>query len=101
MEEAPVAQAGSDLSLPGGESFSLNGSASSDPERLSLTYAWTQLSGLPLLTNPPVATANVPLTAPFTTGSVTFQLVVTDPAGKTAADTVTLTITAPLAADCL
>ena len=99
IEDAPIAQAGTDLSLPGGEPFSVNGSASSDPEGLSLTYAWTQLSGLPLLTNPPVATANVPLTAPFTTGSAVFQLVVTDPAGKTATDTVSVTITAPLDAN--
>jgi hypothetical protein len=96
IEDPPIAQAGTDLSLPGGEPFSLNGSASSDPEGLALTYAWTQLSGLPLLTNPPVSTAQVTLTAPFTTGSAVFQLVVTDAAGKTATDTVTLTITTPL-----
>ena len=99
IEDAPVAQAGVDVAIPGGEPFTLNGGTSSDPEGLALTYAWTQLSGLPLLANPPVTTAAVPLTAPFTTGSAVFQLVVTDPAGKTSTDSVKVTITAPLDTD--
>ena len=41
----PVANAGSDRTIRGGATVSLNGTRSSDPDGDSLTYSWTKVSG--------------------------------------------------------
>ena len=90
----PVARAGEDRSAAIGESVSLDGSASLDPQNQALSYEWTQVSGPQVsLSNPqdpqpsfimPTVAANTPLS---------FSLVVTDADGNVShADTVNIII---------
>jgi len=86
----PVANAGADQSVVTGQTVTLNGSGSSDPDGDPLTYAWSQLSG-------PSVTLNTPnsVTATFTpavTGTYTFRLTVNDGRGGTDTDNVTITV---------
>jgi len=99
VNDPPTASAGANFSVAGGEPFTLDGTASSDPENLPLTYAWTQLSGLPMIAAPPATSASVPLISTFTPGTAVFHLLVTDAGGKTSTATLTVTITAPLDLD--
>src|SRR5690606_20800707 len=43
--QAPIANAGSDQSVSTGQSVTLNGSQSSDPQGYNLSYSWVQISG--------------------------------------------------------
>ncbi len=87
--DAPVANAGPDqIGVQAGQ-ITLNGSGSFDPEGDALTYQWTQVSG------PSVSLAGANTeTATFTAAegqSYGFRLVVRDPQGLQAVDTVTVT----------
>ena len=94
LNRAPVADAGADQSsVTGGSSVHLDGTGSSDPDRDSLTYAWTQTSG-PSVTLTAAGTATPAFTAPSSTSTLTFQLTVSDGA-LTATDTVTVNVLAP------
>ncbi|MFT3675248.1 MAG: PKD domain-containing protein [Chitinophagaceae bacterium] len=92
--QTPVADAGTNqaIRLPV-NTASLNGSASSDPDGSIASYQWTQLSG-------PAASVFSSATAANTTvsslqqGVYTYQLTVTDNAGATATDIVTVTVNA-------
>jgi hypothetical protein len=87
---APVANAGSDQTIPLTSTITLSGSASSDPDLDTLTYTWTKVSGPNsfTLTNP----TSVSPTASFTTkGTYTFRLTVSD-GSLTSSDTVTITV---------
>jgi sugar lactone lactonase YvrE len=95
----PAANAGADVSVGIGQQFSLNGSGSSDPEGVALTYAWTQLSGPTVLPGPLVVsgsatTATLDILAPDAPVPLVFQLTVSDGV-RTASDTVTVQVTAP------
>ena len=96
--DAPTADAGENQTVGEGASVTLSGSGS-DPEGEALTYAWTQTSGQSV-TLSGASTATASFTAPtelVTDASLVFSLVVTDARGSaSAADTVTVTVTAGL-----
>src|SRR5262249_16598319 len=86
--QAPVANAGVNLTvvLPT-NTFTLNGSASSDADGSIATYAWSQLKG------PNTANIGFPNSANsgvsgLVQGDYTFNLIVTDNKGLSASDTV-------------
>jgi C1A family cysteine protease len=94
--EAPTADAGPDQTAAEGQSITLDGSASSDPDGEISAHQWRQLSG------PTVNLRNADTPAPsFTTPNLTsagdaeliFELTVTDDDDLTASDSVTVTVT--------
>ncbi len=92
--QAPTANAGPDQTVDTGASVTLYGSASSDPEGDALTYAWEQIAGTTVaLQN---ATGLSPtFTAPAAPDTLTFRLTVTDTAGNSGTDNVTVTVSQP------
>lgn len=90
--QAPVANAGNDVTITGPRSLILDGSKSYDPEREILTYQWTQTSGDKIvLRNADSAKAEIDVTTTDMEVSYTFSLTVTDNEGLTASDTVIVT----------
>lgn len=93
---APTANAGADQTgVAGLATVTLNGAASSDPDGSIASYEWAQVAGFPVVTLAGTG-ANRTFTAPAVGASTTlsFQLTVTDDAGLTATDTVTVQINA-------
>ena len=95
---APSANAGSARTVGSGASVTLDGTASTDPDGDSLTFAWTQTMG------PTVSIANAnSATASFSAPSVSadtlfqFQLQVSDPSGASDTASVAITVSAPSA----
>lgn len=89
--QTPVANAGSDQDVNAGDAVTLNGTGSSDPDGDTLSFAWTQTAGTVVaLTGP--NTASPTFTAPNTTGTLTFQLTVSDGTASDA-DTVDVMVT--------
>ena len=87
----PIAQAGQNQAVTAGAPVTLDGSGSTDPAGLTLSYAWTQVSGPAVtLTSPSSALATFTAPAmragepPATLG---FALAVSDPGGSTAVAT--------------
>ena len=103
VDSPPTANAGADQTVDEGDTVTLDGSASSDPDGESLTYAWTQTGG-PAVTLTGADTATPSFTAPLVDADtpLTFSLEVCDEADPTslcATDTVTVTVQDVVAAE--
>ena len=89
----PIANAGPDQIVRYGDTVTLDGRGSADPDGDQITYSWAHTSGLTAsLTGDD--TAQPTFTAPSSTGTITFTLTVT--AGTDSdTDDVTINVTAP------
>jgi fibronectin type 3 domain-containing protein len=96
QNQAPAANAGSDQTVNAAAAVSLSGTGT-DPENGTLTYQWRQTGGSSVtLSNPTSARAS--FTAPSIatgTATLTFELRVTDAAGLSAVDTLTVVVQSP------
>jgi hypothetical protein len=90
----PFAAAGPDQVVLPGAAVTLDGTASQDFDGTIESYAWTQIAGTPV-TLAGADTATPSLTAPASSGTLTFQLVVTDNEGKTGTDLVDVIVNRP------
>ncbi len=88
----PVADAGANQTVDEGDTVSLNGTGSSDPEGDTLSYAWSQTSGT-TVTLTGGSTSSPTFTAPQVTAdtSLVFTLTVSD-GDLSATDTVTVAV---------
>jgi hypothetical protein len=89
VNQAPTANAGSDLSVNEGTIAALNSAGSSDPDGFALSYLWTQLGGTAVDLSSPTA-AQPTFLAPSVGEageSLMFQLTVTDSGKLQARDT--------------
>ena len=93
---APTANAGVDQAVNTGAVVSLRGSGS-DPENAIASYLWQQTGGTPVtLSNATSAQASfTPPNIATGTATLTFELRVTDAAGLSAADTLTVVVQSP------
>lgn len=95
INEVPTAQAGPDQQVATSVSVALDGTGSSDPDSDPLSYQWTQTAG-EVVTILSAATSRPTFTAPATSSTLTFVLVVRDSLGANSLpDTVVVTVTAP------
>jgi hypothetical protein len=78
--QPPAANAGAPFTVTVNALVTLNGSASSDPEGQPLLFGWSQVSGTPVTLSDSSAVTPT-FTAPALTGTLVFQLVVTDALG--------------------
>ncbi len=90
---APIAQAQSPAQVVEGETVTLSGAQSSDPDGVVSQFSWRQVSG-PSVSLGNANTANATFQAPLVNvaSSLTFELTVTDEDGASNADTVSTTI---------
>jgi hypothetical protein len=80
VNEAPLADAGPDQTVPGGAFVTLDGTTSSDPEGGALTYSWLQTAGTVVaLSDPSAASPTFTAPIPPVDETLTFELTVTDP----------------------
>ena len=91
--EAPIVDAGADMTVNTGVTVSLQGSAT-DTDSTNLTYVWEQVSGT-TVTLGQADTATAEFTAPNAAAQLSFSLTVTDDMGDTGSDTVVVDIVAP------
>ncbi len=91
---APTADAGDDRTVTAGDTVTLNGSASSDPDGDSLIYAWSQTGGPEPVALDGAGTVQASFEA-TEAGIYAFQLVVHDGQVASAPDGVTVTVESP------
>jgi len=94
--QPPIADAGAAQTVPSGAVVTLDGSGSTDPNGLPLTYAWTQIGGTPVAISTP-SSARPVFVAPTIAGGLpaevlTFSLVVSDLRGSSAPATIAVTV---------
>ncbi|MEN6438153.1 MAG: hypothetical protein ABFD97_06185 [Syntrophobacter sp.] len=92
--EPPIASAGPDQTVYEKAKVILSGSGSYDPEASTLSYRWTQISGLPVtLSNPKASKPSFTApNLPSGTSDLVFMLMVTDAGGISASDKCIITI---------
>jgi len=93
---APTADAGPDQAVASGAFVTLDGTASSDPSNLALTFAWTQTAG-PIVTLSSASSSTPSFTAPTVAfdqpaAVLTFSLIVSDANASSAPATVSVTV---------
>ncbi len=88
----PVANAGADQNVKKGDTVTLNGSGSYDPDGSIVAWQWKELSdtGVVLTTPGSVSTTFIAPSGGTTGKTLTFELTVTDNVGQQAKDTVTV-----------
>jgi hypothetical protein len=94
VNQPPTANAGNDQTVNEGDNVGLDGSASSDPDGDTLTYAWTQTAGTAATLND-ASSATPSFTAPDVGAdgdTLTFELKVDDGNGHTATDSVNVVV---------
>jgi hypothetical protein len=91
MNKIPIANAGEDLIIIEGDSATLDGSRSFDPDGNDLTYKWTTLDGITLSSN---TNSKLPFKAPIISKDTiyTFTLVVKDGTSISLPDQFKLTV---------
>jgi len=95
LNQPPVANAGPVQTVKGGDSVTLDGSKSTDPDDGIASYAWTQTGGPAVQLSDPAA-AKPSFTAPtvgMAGAALTFQLTVTDNHGLTATSSCIVNVT--------
>ena len=90
----PTASAGPAQTVASSAAVTLNGSASSDPNNKSLTYAWTQTVG-PTVTLSSASAVQPTFTAPAGPATLTFSLTVSNGTQTSNPSLVTITVSAP------
>ena len=93
--EAPVANAGADQTASDGDTVTLSGVESIDPEGLPLAFSWEKISASPavILTGADTSTPSFVVEAGLFAGVThRFELTVTDSVGTASTDTVDITI---------
>jgi hypothetical protein len=90
----PIANAGVDQSVNEGDLVTLNGSASSDPQNLPLTFSWSQIAGslITLNLSDPVHPTFTAPSVPFSGATLSFQLTVSDSQFSSTPATVNITV---------
>ena len=92
QDRAPTAMAGSDTSVIPGNTYTLDGTGSSDPDGDTLTYTWTQTAGTPVTLDTSVA-GKATFMAPLQPGVLRFSLVVSDSQASSQPSAVMITVT--------
>lgn len=94
VNRAPVANAGEDIGVNGGNQVILNGSASTDTDGTIAKYTWAQVAGENVvLSDAAAASPSFVAPAVLTDAEIEFQLTVEDNDGATATDRVIVRLT--------